>query len=697
MAEKVIQFATALSTALTAIVSKKINLDGTTYVALSTIVTLVVSYVVMQIYEKFTFSSIDHLGYYNIFKIICIVIVLFIVYKNRWILKYFFDTIKMARYKEVDVVGTYPIEKMIKYMRQFSQFFKIQTGVCMIDLDIDYTKLRTKIFFTDTNFNVNGYLQFITEKTRLESSSDEKPKQPEAKPNTDPNTQAKEQSKEQSNTQAKVEVEKFAEYCVLKLSRCVCRDLNRCKNAYEYIDKIVNYQYSTDETYDISHDTYTIYGDAFLALKTYINTHKEFYQTTNVIITEMGDITKTIFFPSDVLICFNDSDKHVSGFIKWVRNKESHNDEIYMKKCHVTQGYSIYKYIDDIKKEITNKKAKRYLTLYNVDKTRNGYESVCSMFDGVSLETEELERIYIRTLFHPQIREIWNHIKMINYNPERITEFGQSPRMNLILYGPPGTGKSTFAYRIAMASKRHLMSVRLSRYTKNELYKIFTQPTINGASYKPKDIVYVLDEFDNDIEKIITKGTVEIERIENIKQVVNETFIQMERGGHMATTSSEPKKEGEQAKKAENEIMEMEKLVKGINSTYDKIEQLKDNIITIKDLLVIFQGSVPIDGCIIVAMTNNFNGMYEKCPALFRTGRLTPILFGNFGFEMIDEISCHYFGKHLQCKGDPSKFSIQPSTLISKILEIQLLDISQSAMYELFIKFINHDCNIEFS
>lgn len=708
MAEKVSQFSTAFATAITAILSKRMTFDGATYAAISTIVSIIVSCVAMKMYESFSFSIIENIGYYTIAKCCIALLIGICVYHERWIFKYFFDTIKARRYREIDVVGSYPIEKIMKYMRQYNTFFKIQSGVCLVDLEIDYTKLKTNVFFIDGNYGVSGYLQFSNEQKTVpiqddstKSTQQNEQKQQETK-TADPNTPAKDgKTDKPSQVQPKPDVNKVTEYVVVKLTRCVCRNKQLCSSGFDYVDKMVKHQYDNDKTYDISHDVYMIQGDAFGIFKTYINTHKSFYQTSSIMITDVGDMTKTIFFPTDLLIYFNDTDKQVSGFIKWMHNSETHNDEIHLKKCSVVDGYSIYKYIDDIKRDITNKKAQRYLTLYNVDKTRNGYESVCSMYDGISLDMNALENRYIATLFHPQIREIWNHIRTINYYPEKISEFGQSPRMNMLLYGPPGTGKSTFAYRIAMATKRHLISVRLSRYSKNEMYKIFTQPSINGSQYKPRDIVFVLDEFDSDFEKILTRGTMEMERIDKIKQVVSTTFVQMERGNHVQTEQqskqSDPSKQGEQTKKVENEIMEMEKLVKGINSTYDKIEQLKDNIVTLKDLLIIFQGSVPIDGCIIIAMTNNYDIMYEKCPALFRTGRLTPIYFGDFDIDMVNEISKHYFGRCVKCAGDKQKYSVQPVALISKVLEIDLLTKTPDEKYKMFVDFLNREHVMEFA
>jgi hypothetical protein len=701
MSEKLGQFSTAFSTFITAILSKKLAIDNTTYAALTTLISMAILFITTQLSDNLTIDTFRDIGYHNIIKLVTIATFVAGMYRFRWIFKYFFDIIMTARNKEVEIHDTYYIGKIIKYMKRYERFFKIQTGVCITNFDIDYTRLKTKIFFDDKNYNVKGYIQFntIDEEVALEESEIKK-QQPKPEPKQETKDEGnKQQQQQQQQPQEQPKTTKTVKKTVVRISRCICKKSMQCNNAIGYINRIIEHNYIDDPKSDIDCNTSIIYGEAFVTMKTYINTHKRFYKTTNEIITDIGDITKTIFFPKNEMVYFDDTEKHVSGFISWTRNIDTHNDEICLKNCRTENGYTIDKYINDIKKEITNKWAVRHLTLYNVDKTRNGYETVVSMFDEVSMTLPELENRFIRTLFHPKIGEIWNRIKMINYYPDEIVKLGQPPRMNMILYGPPGTGKSTCAYRFAMATKRHLVSVRLSRYQKNDLYKLFTQPTINGISYKPKDIIFVLDEFDNDIEKIVNNGNHELERIESMKKVISETFVQMEKtpvvvSGQQPQQSTQ--KPSETSKRVETEFSEMEKMVNGINSIYDKIEKFKDNIITLKDLLVIFQGSVPIDGCIIIAMTNKYHEICEKCPALFRTERLTPIQFGNFDVNMINEVSKYYFHREINYKGDISSFDIQPAALISKIMEICLMEMSEEDKYRHFVRYLNRDRKIEF-
>jgi len=71
---------------------------------------------------------------------------------------------------------------------------------------------------------------------------------------------------------------------------------------------------------------------------------------------------------------------------------------------------------------------------------------------------QSLEK-HIDTYFHPHKDIIWNKIKSIHFEPEFISSMGQYPQETICLYGPPGTGKSSFAYRVAMALGRGLLSI----------------------------------------------------------------------------------------------------------------------------------------------------------------------------------------------------------------------------------------------
>jgi hypothetical protein len=65
---------------------------------------------------------------------------------------------------------------------------------------------------------------------------------------------------------------------------------------------------------------------------------------------------------------------------------------------------------------------------------------------------------------------------------------------------------------------------------------------------------------------------------------------------------------------------------------------------SLRDLLDILQGSLSIDGSVIIATTNNLDKIKNVCPELVRDGRLTPVYFGYQTKESFTEL-CHYYFK----------------------------------------------------
>ena len=69
----------------------------------------------------------------------------------------------------------------------------------------------------------------------------------------------------------------------------------------------------------------------------------------------------------------------------------------------------------------------------------------------------------------------------------------------------------------------------------------------------------------------------------------------------------------------------------------------KSDEFCLKDLLSILQGPIPTEGRIIIATTNDFEGIQELCPELVRSGRMTPVLFDNIDNITFNEICNYYF------------------------------------------------------
>ena len=79
-----------------------------------------------------------------------------------------------------------------------------------------------------------------------------------------------------------------------------------------------------------------------------------------------------------------------------------------------------------------------------------------------------------------------------------------------------------------------------------------------------------------------------------------------------------------QVKSALEMINNLEKVIESMTKAYDKIGAMEGDMVTLTDLLTVFQGAVPVEGCIIIAMTNKYEELTELCPTLFRAGRFVP-------------------------------------------------------------------------
>lgn len=131
------------------------------------------------------------------------------------------------------------------------------------------------------------------------------------------------------------------------------------------------------------------------------------------------------------------------------------------------------------------------------------------LYSGKRRTLEEREKLYIEPFFYEGRDRLWNLIKTIHYNPQMIEEKGQCPRLNLLLHGPPGTGKSSFAYRMAMALERHMITLDLRDVpTKSNMLQIIRKPCIQGQHLEPRNIVLILDEFDLALDYLYKKENI---------------------------------------------------------------------------------------------------------------------------------------------------------------------------------------------
>lgn len=106
--------------------------------------------------------------------------------------------------------------------------------------------------------------------------------------------------------------------------------------------------------------------------------------------------------------------------------------------------------------------------------------------------------------------------------------------------------------------------------------------------------------------------------------------------------------------------------------------------LTVNSLLELIQGPVPLKGAIFIATTNEFDKINKICPALFRSGRLTPIYFGYAESSILQEISLHYYNKTLNIEAN--LIATIPTSDIINFITCHKLD--QNYKFETFEQYI---------
>lgn len=215
------------------------------------------------------------------------------------------------------------------------------------------------------------------------------------------------------------------------------------------------------------------------------------------------------------------------------------------------------------------------------------------------LKSHKTQRIAmsIGSYFGSAIDDLWPVMLKVHNSSEKYHHNGQTAYCNTLLYGPPGTGKSTFAGRVAKALGRHLVYLDLRDFIDDKTSLIRT--LVDMGPHRCSNIVYLLDEFDDMLELLY---------------------------------------------KRENEVKPLRVSTTTRDTPSFTSEIVDSNTLTISDLKNIIQGSIPREGSIMFATTNNLAKVIKLGgEALVRHGRLTPYCVNYMEWPWFEKLVQHYF------------------------------------------------------
>jgi len=291
----------------------------------------------------------------------------------------------------------------------------------------------------------------------------------------------------------------------------------------------------------------------------------------------------------DIVICLKSNHKDVgeiSGFIEQL--SIIYNDKTNIENIKDILYFSLHKYDE----EFNSEKFVEYV--FNSNTT----------FDNI---------------FFDQKEEFLKHYNFFIKNESFYKKKGLPYRLGILLHGYPGCGKTSLVKAIANATKRHIISINISKLKKlSSLENVFFSKKIGGTERNiPIDRrIYLVSEFDVSDNEILKTRKIKYDK------------------GESKDDESESEDED---KKSDNELVET--LKKGFQSSIIKHDD--DEKITLGNFLEMLDGCMECHGRIIIFTTNDIK---KIDPALLRPGRIDiNIEFEKCSIQNAKDMTKHFF------------------------------------------------------
>lgn len=295
--------------------------------------------------------------------------------------------------------------------------------------------------------------------------------------------------------------------CVIIVIVGICMFIFKNK-LYIFIKKLTFRQHfileiQSDRSIKIFTDYTTKYQDMFDLPISYVLTSDNYKRPANNIIVDFNDTNlglKGYYMVS--LVTTHDFKSNADNTDNSNNPNNINTKYVFYVFLEKHKTINTLNYIDTIEKYIT-----KPMELYSVktfEYTTNSVRYVVhpsyKIYSGDIMSKEYVNELFIKPLFHPQKNDLWKQIQHVNNKTNIIAS-----QAGFILHGPPGTGKSRFAYCMAMATGRHLISIDMLSFRKSRLHELFKNPEVNAKKYQPEDVIFVFDEFDIIIQTLHEK------------------------------------------------------------------------------------------------------------------------------------------------------------------------------------------------
>ncbi len=311
------------------------------------------------------------------------------------------------------------------------------------------------------------------------------------------------------------------------------------------------------------------------------------------------------------------------------RNLQINELNAFIEKC-------IFEYEKLIEAENQNK---IYHFIYKGAKRNNYARSLLSDYsDPNNMNYETFDNI-----FSDSKEMIIKDINRLKDN-EYYMRTGNKRKKGYLFYGAPGCGKTSTVVAMALADRRHIIEISMSRLKTNEdLEEIFNLSEINGVKFNKNQIILLFDEIDNGGEAL-GKRDKEFDDDNSIESFDSDFPLDFP----TSKKKINPNDESPEKKPKEKE-------------TGDKIN--------LGCVLSRLDGVGSYNGLIIVATTNCKDNL---SPALYRNGRLNPVLFDYISREQLAQMIEKFYAIKLTDNEKsllPDKCDKIPHSSIRKFIE----------------------------